>query len=566
MGRREGFRPRGAKPSHTMRIDSRPRRPWRVALAAFAASALTLGVVAALAIGLASRSEIARVGDPLARRADAAAARITTTSAPAARAALRTTGAGARLVGADGRIIARTGPSGAVWTGGDPSWFGRLATLGASGWTLRDGSVQVTRSTPSGATLVARAPLPPGAGTAGSARNPVIAVVLLISLGVAVLAWVLAERRSRRLRRMSVAAEAIAAGRPSAVPPEGRGEWRRLSEAMAAAAARASTLQVAAESRLEALGAALAPLAHPVAARTPSGGLIRNDALERLIAGLAVADAAEVEDAVRGGLASVGAVSRRLTLSDGRALEVEGWAVPGGRVVAVGERTEQARMEAVRRQVTGSAARHLQTPISEIRALSSDLIAQVPASAAPTVRRIQAAGDRLERLVAQLLRGTSSDPRSEAPRLRAVGAAGLAYGLGTTFDRRLRDRGLRLETDLPRDLPPMRTDPDLVTEILSELIGNSAMFTPRGGTITLSGTGPAGRDRRAVGLGQRPRGAQPGAQHRHRALRPRRGRERIPGRRARAGCRVRAGRAARGAPHAGGRPLRAARVSSCPRR
>ncbi len=195
---------------------------------------------------------------------------------------------------------------------------------------------------------------------------------------------------------------------------------------------------------------------------------------------------------MRAGLTSAGPVSRRLSLSDGRALEVEAWAVPGGRMVGVGERTEQARMEAVRRQVTGSAARHLQTPIAEIRSLSSDLVAQVPSTAAPTARRIQAAGDRLDRLVSQLLRGTANDPRAEAPRLRPVGAAGLAYGLGATFDRRLRDRGLRLETDLPRDLPPVRTDPALVTEILSELIGNSAMFTPRGGTITLAGRSRAG--------------------------------------------------------------------------
>ena len=33
----------------------------------------------------------------------------------------------------------------------------------------------------------------------------------------------------------------------------------------------------------------------------------------------------------------------------------------------------------------------------------------------------------------------------------------------------------------------MRTDAALVHEILSELISNSATFTPRGGTITLSG-------------------------------------------------------------------------------
>ncbi|MBJ7456266.1 MAG: sensor histidine kinase, partial [Thermoleophilia bacterium] len=194
------------------------------------------------------------------------------------------------------------------------------------------------------------------------------------------------------------------------------------------------------------------------------------------------------------GLAASGPVSRRIVLSDGRAFEMEAWAVPGGRVVAVGERTEQARMEAMRRQVTGAAARHLQAPVSEIQALGSDLLGHVPASAVPAVRRIQAAGDRMERLVSQLLRGTANDPRAHPVRLRPVGAAGMAYGLGASFDRRLRDRGLRLETDLPVDLPPLRTDAALAHEILSELIANAATFTPRGGTITLAGRAlPGGR-------------------------------------------------------------------------
>jgi signal transduction histidine kinase len=98
-----------------------------------------------------------------------------------------------------------------------------------------------------------------------------------------------------------------------------------------------------------------------------------------------------------------------------------------------------------------------------------------------------AAGDRMERLVGQILRGTENDPRARPVRESAVGAAGIAHALAAAFDRKLRDRGLRLETDLPPTLPPLRTDPALVHEILSELIANSATFTPRGGTITLAG-------------------------------------------------------------------------------
>ena len=473
-----------------MHATHRPRRPWRAAAAVFAAAVVALGLAAALALGLEMRNDVARTGDPLARTADRIAAGIDPGRTAEARGILESSGVAARLLGPAGRIRIATGDP-APWAAGAPGWAGALATARSDGWSLRAGAVQARRSLPSGGAVVLRTPLPAGAGSV-DVGAAIAAAIGILALMAAAGAWVAAARRGRAMREVSAVAEAVAAGRPAALTPSGSGEWRRVTEAVAAAAARAGAFQAAAEARVEALGAALAPLAHPVAARTPSGGLIRNDALERLVGGLAPRDAAMVDDAVTTGLTAAGPVARRVALTDGRAFEVEGWAVPGGRVVAVGERTEQARMEAVRRQVTGAAARHLQAPVSEIQALGSDLLGHVPSSAVPTVRRIQGAADRMERLVGQLLRGTANDPRARPVRLRPVGVAGVAYGLGAAVDRRLRDRGLRLETDLPAGLPPVRTDAALLHEILSELIANSATFTPRGGTITLSGRALAG--------------------------------------------------------------------------
>jgi signal transduction histidine kinase len=470
-----------------MHQDPHPRRPWRAALIAFAASALALGLVAALALGLGLRHEVARTGDPLARAADAAAERIDPARLGPSREVLQGTGGPARLIGPGGKVRLQAGGDAPVWDAPAADWTGALATAGAGGWTLRDGAVEARRELSTGAAVVLRRPLAPGAGALGGDVWPVAALVGVLAVMAAALAWWLAARAAGRLRRLAAASEAAAAGRPAAVVAEGRGDWHRLGTAVGAHVARTADLQDVAEARVEALGAALAPLAHPAAARTPAGGLIRNEALERLVGGLGVEDRRQVEDAVRSGLSSAGPVSRRLALGDGRLLEMEAWAVPGGRLVAVGERTEQARLAQLRRQVTGAAARHLQAPVSEVQALGSELLGQVPAGSAPTVRRILAAGDRMERLVGQLLRGTENDPRGRPLRMRAIGAAGIAYGLGTAFDRRLRDRGLRLETALPADLPQIRTDPALVHEILSELIANAATFTPRGGTITLGG-------------------------------------------------------------------------------
>ena len=336
--------------------DTRPGRPWRAAIATIVATAVVLGLVAALALGLDIRREVNRTGEPLAAAADRVAATIDPARPARAREALVATGASARLLGPAGRVRLQTGPGGAVWVAGDAGRAGALATAGADGWTLRDGAVEAARDLPTGARVVLRESLPPGAGTVGSAGPPVAGAIALLSLLAGAVAWILGTRRDRRLARLTTAAQALSGGRPAPMEPEGRGGWLTLSRSMASAAERAGVLQTAAEARMEALGAAVAPLSHPVAALTPSGGLIRNDALERLVGGLAAADAAAVDGAVRVGLSSPGPVARRLSLSDGRALEVEGWAVPGGRVVAVGERTEQARMAAVRRQVTGAAS------------------------------------------------------------------------------------------------------------------------------------------------------------------------------------------------------------------
>ena len=63
----------------------------------------------------------------------------------------------------------QTGPAGDVWSRGDAGTAAAIATAGAGGWTLRDGAVEAARELPSGARVVLRERLAPGAGTIGSA-------------------------------------------------------------------------------------------------------------------------------------------------------------------------------------------------------------------------------------------------------------------------------------------------------------------------------------------------------------------------------------------------------------
>src|SRR5204862_7967729 len=124
-----------------------------------------------------------------------------------------------------------------------------------------------------------------------------------------------------------------------------------------------------------------------------------------------------------------GAVARALPLGDGRVLEVESWPAAGGRVVTVGERTEQERLRSLRRRISGAAARQLLSPVVDIQRLGGELVREVPAALAPSAGRLLAAADRLEWLVSRLLRGTAHDPGLRLPRREPVGLAGLLWGL-----------------------------------------------------------------------------------------------------------------------------------------
>ncbi|HSJ73855.1 MAG TPA: hypothetical protein VK904_06020, partial [Miltoncostaeaceae bacterium] len=177
-----------------MSPDPRPGRPWRTALAAFLGLAVALGLVAAFAVALGMRHEAERAGAPLARSADALAARIDPSDLRAARAALADAGAPARLLGPAGRVRAEAGGLDPAWGAGAAAWPGALATTGVGGWSLRDGAVAASRTLPSGARIELRRSLAPGAATAGRELWPLGALVALLAAVGAAGAWVLAAR------------------------------------------------------------------------------------------------------------------------------------------------------------------------------------------------------------------------------------------------------------------------------------------------------------------------------------------------------------------------------------
>ena len=390
------------------------------------------------------------------------------------------------LRGTEGQLLAQTGPTTGLWDRGPTSWTGRLALAGSSVRVV-DGAVEVVKPLPFNRSLTLRQSIGREAtGIGGRTALLTGGVALLVSLIVGATAFLRARRTNADVERLVAAAESIAAGRrPGPDELLTKGRFARLGEAFQSTAERLTHLTEVADRELAVLAAAIEPLPIGVAGRGPSGGRLRNVALERLLEELPAHDRSAIDEAIAEGLAATGPVGTRVALQDGRAMEVDGWSVPGGRLVSVAERTEQERLAALRNQLESSAVRQLRAPIDEIKARGKELYQQLPAPAAPTLRAVFAATDRLDRVVRKLLRGTQNDPSLRPPRRETFGVAGLLWGLVHDWDAALRQRALRVELDISPDLPDVRTDPALVEEILTELVDNSAKFTPRGGTVSL---------------------------------------------------------------------------------
>lgn len=399
-----------------------------------------------------------------------------------------------RLVGARGQDLGKAGGSPGIW---DESGGGGLAGLATRGVNVTrvGSSVEIARPLSDGRSVVTRAWLPTSATEIGRVGlTLILGAAVVAGLIAGFLAWTLQRRRRREVAAVTVAAEALIAGR---VPELGAavrtGDLARAGDAIHAGAERIAHLTEIADREMGLFAAAIEPLAIGVVARGPAGSWSRNVALERLLEGMSEADRSVVEDAIRTGMESVDPTGGQIHLADGRVMDIDAWSVPGGRLASVVERTEQERLGRFRRQIESSAVRQLKAPLDEIKTRGKEIYAHVTAPGAPTLRSLLSATDRLDRVMRMMLRGTSLDPAARSPRRERFGVAGFLWSLSHDWDAALRKKAQRVELEISPDLPDVKTDAALVEEILTELVDNAAKYTPRGGTIAMSAAHTGGR-------------------------------------------------------------------------
>ena len=147
---------------------------------------------------------------------------------------------------------------------------------------------------------------------------------------------------------------------------------------------------------------------------------------------------------------------------------------------------ELDQLERLRRDLVANVSHELKTPISALRAHLENLLDGVERPDPETLQVMLAQSERLGRLVDQLLElsrlesGDLSLHREEVP-LRP-----LVSEVVSEIEVARSDKAVRLDEEIPEDLPAIFADRERVHQVLFNLLDNAVRFTPAGGHVTVS--------------------------------------------------------------------------------
>ncbi len=147
---------------------------------------------------------------------------------------------------------------------------------------------------------------------------------------------------------------------------------------------------------------------------------------------------------------------------------------------------ELEHLETSRRDLVANVSHELKTPITAIRAHLENLLDGVEQPDPETLQVMLTQSERLGRLVEQLL-DLSKLESGEVPLHReAMRLAPVVSQVVSEIDVARSDRGVRLEDDLPDDLPSIDADRERLHQVLFNLVDNAVRFTPQGGEVVVS--------------------------------------------------------------------------------
>lgn len=146
-------------------------------------------------------------------------------------------------------------------------------------------------------------------------------------------------------------------------------------------------------------------------------------------------------------------------------------------------------LDEMKRTFVASVTHELRAPLFAIESYVKELLRESE-SLGPEDRRrlerVQANALRLTRFVTSLLDLAKIERGQLDYRPRVTALASLVEDASEFHRSRARDGGLALSFSCDADLPALRVDPDMITQVIANLVSNAIKFTRPGGRVEVS--------------------------------------------------------------------------------
>ncbi|MDZ7261221.1 MAG: ATP-binding protein [candidate division KSB1 bacterium] len=158
-----------------------------------------------------------------------------------------------------------------------------------------------------------------------------------------------------------------------------------------------------------------------------------------------------------------------------------------GALIQLHDVTELRQLEAIRRDFVANASHELKTPLTAIVGYTETLLegaAEEPASRVKFIRRIREQAQRLEFLVADLLK--LSEIEHDVPlALKQVKLIPLAREIIADFKEQSDQKNIKILLESFEQNIIVKADEELLRTVFNNLIDNAIKYTPQSGTITI---------------------------------------------------------------------------------
>lgn len=160
-----------------------------------------------------------------------------------------------------------------------------------------------------------------------------------------------------------------------------------------------------------------------------------------------------------------------------------------GVLVELQDITELKKLEAIRRDFVDNASHELKTPLTAIYGYAETLLegaADVPQSRMKFIRKIREQAERLEFLIADLLK-LSELEREQPLELRSINIYNILHEIINEFKEKSIQKNIKIILKSSENIKA-KVDEESIRTVFNNFVDNAVKYTPKDGTITISVT------------------------------------------------------------------------------